>query len=184
MGEFVAIDANVLVAWSDPKADKLILARLEQLYETSSKIVIPSPALAEFLVGTGEATADWLQVLERRSAVVVGNFDRRAAYEFSLIHRALRDSDGAKRASGEAEAWQRVKFDRQIVAIARVAQATKIVSNDSGLRNTAAHVGIKACTIEELPIPPEALQLHLKGVPPPDTPKTRRVPRAEGDAER
>lgn len=50
----IAIDANVLIVWSAKKTPDLIRARLNHLIETAAKnkqrILIPTPALAEFLV--------------------------------------------------------------------------------------------------------------------------------------
>ncbi len=50
----IVIDANVLIVWSARKTPDLIRARLSHLLETAAKnkqrVLIPTPALAEFLV--------------------------------------------------------------------------------------------------------------------------------------
>jgi len=54
-----------------------------------------------------------------------------------------------------------VKFDRQIVAIAKCRNARLVLSNDDSLRRVALSVGLSVSKIEELPIPDSALQHQL-----------------------
>jgi hypothetical protein len=65
-----------------------------------------------------------------------------------------------KRDGGKA-AWQKIKIDRQIVAIAKTQGAKFIVSDDDGVRASAARAGIKAQKIDELPLPDSARQTKL-----------------------
>ncbi|MDI6747263.1 MAG: DUF4411 family protein [Rhodocyclaceae bacterium] len=159
----IAIDANVLIAWSAKKTPELIRARLNHLLETAAKnkqrILIPTPALAEFLVRTDDATAEWLNELEKKSAVEVCAFDRRAAFECAFIERGAHQKGDKKH--GSASAYQKVKFDRQIVAIAKSRNAGLIVSDDDSLRRVSLSVGLQVSKIEELPIPDSARQGNL-----------------------
>jgi predicted nucleic acid-binding protein len=159
----IVVDANVLIAWSAKKTPDLVLARLEHLLETAGKekrrILIPTPALAEFLVRTDESTAEWLNELERKSTVDVCPFDRRAAFECALIERGAHQKGDKKH--GADSAYQKVKFDRQIVAIAKSRNATLIVSDDESLRRVALSVGLQVSKIEQLPIPDKARQGKL-----------------------
>ena len=164
----IAIDANCLVRWSNPSEHPDDAERLDLLLTTVSKaggkLVIPMPAFAEYLVGTGEATAAWISSIERKKSVVLAPLDRRAAYECALIDRAAFGS-GDKR-SGRVDPWQKIKIDRQIIAIARVNQVTLIVSNDTGVVNTALNVGLQAKSISELPASDGSKQQKLD-LPPP-----------------
>jgi predicted nucleic acid-binding protein len=159
----IVVDANVLIAWSAKKTPDLVRARLNHLLETAAKdkqrILIPTPALAEFLVRADDAAAEWLNELEKKSAVDVCAFDRRAAFECAFIERgAHRDGD---KKHGSESAYQKVKFDRQIVAIAKSRNARMVVSNDDSLRRVALSVGLSVSKIEELPIPDSARQHQL-----------------------
>jgi hypothetical protein len=61
-------------------------------------------------------------------------------------------STGKKR--GDATGlWAKIKFDRQIVAIAKVARATTIYSDDSDVRVIAAAEGIAVVGLAELELP-------------------------------
>lgn len=160
----VALDANCLVAWASPRATaRDDRARLEHLLDTvvaeGGKLIIPTPAFAEFLVGVDEAAAAWINTLDRKRSVFVAPFDKRAAFECSLLDKAALGKGDKK--GGRKEAWQRIKIDRQIVAVARVNQASLIVTNDTGLRASATTAGISACRIDELPLPDSTRQQSL-----------------------
>ena len=160
----VALDANCLVAWaSTTAAGKLDRARLDhllgQVAAVGGKVIIPAPAFAEFLVGIDEAAAEWLNVLERKRSILVAPFDKRAAFECSLLDKAA-IGQGDKR-GGRKDEWQRIKVDRQIVAVARVNQATMMIAEDGGLRSTATTAGLQARRIGDLEIPDSARQHDL-----------------------
>lgn len=146
----VAIDANVLVTWSTGGEDDLRRARLAHLLQEISiangRLVIPMPCFAEFLVRTDEASAAWMEGLERKKSVVLAPLDRRAAFECALFDRAALGA-GDKR-SGRKEPWQKIKVDRQIVAIAKVAGVSEIITDDAGLRSTALTAGLRVRGID------------------------------------
>lgn len=158
------VDSNVLIKWSaQRRTHPDDLARIAQLLEDVSKdggkILIPTPCLAEFLVGAAEATTEWLNGLERKRGVVVAPFDRRSAFECALLDRAAIGSGDKK--GGRTDAWQRIKIDRQVIAIARANNSGRIVTDDEGLRSTALSVGMSVLRIRELALPESARQGKL-----------------------
>lgn len=160
----VAIDANFLVellTLSKDKADvNLRVAHfISRAEKAKAKIVIPMPAIAEFLVGAEQAGLQALNALERRAYIQMASFDRPAAFECSQIERSAKASGDKK--DGSTEPWQRIKVDRQIIAIAKVCGATLIISGDSRLRTTAMRVGMEACDFSELELPPSASQTMI-----------------------
>lgn len=167
------IDANVLIKWSSPKTDALDRARLELMLDVISKaggkVIIPTPCLAEFLVATDEATADWLQTLERKRSVVIAPFDRRAAFECALLDRAAIGKGDKK--GGRTEPWQKIKIDRQIVGVARANNSSTLITDDEGLRTTALAVGLSVQRLRDLDVPESARQTNLELVPPDDIKK-------------
>jgi hypothetical protein len=80
-------------------------------------------------------------------------FDLRAAVEVAAMTRAALDS-GDKRAGLSGE-WAKIKYDRQIVAIAKVEQAAAIYSDDTNLRQIGSELNITVIGTWELPLPPE-----------------------------
>lgn len=159
----VAIDANCLVRWSKPGDYADDAARLEYLLlniaKARGKIVIPMPAFAEYLVGTKEATADWIAGMERKKSIHLAPFDRRSAFICANMDRAALGSGDKK--GGRADSWQLIKFDRQIIAIASVNSVDLLVSDDGGLVSTALIAGMHAKKISDLPLPDAAKQHTL-----------------------
>ena len=158
----VALDANCLVKWAiQSRSDDT--ARLDELLKAvaagNGKIIIPMPCFAEYLVGTNEATAQWVNALERRKSVALAPFDRRAAFECALLDRRALSAGDKK--GGRQEPWQKIKIDRQIIAIARVHQADELISDDGGLRSTALSTGLSVRAIADLDLPDSAKQASL-----------------------
>jgi len=125
-----------------------------------AKIIIPTPALSEALVRADvSAAARYVAMLRQSRHFIICAFDERAALEVALWTRQALD-DGDKK-EGSCDAWAKVKYDRQIAAIARVNGASVLYTNDGNLRNFVARRGMKVVGIEELPIPPAYAQLGM-----------------------
>lgn len=124
---------------------------LEDLDADGERIVLPTPVLGEFLVVAGKNGPDYLAKIAAMKTILVKPFDELAAIELAAIETADR-SKGDKR-GGVASPWNKVRFDRQIVAICKVNNVSKIYADDSDLRKFAAKVGITAIGSWELPLP-------------------------------
>lgn len=157
----VLFDAGILIKLLDPRTsdtqrDKLdyLMARLQK---ARTKILIPTPALSEFYV---RAEPDVLASFKGRSAFLIVPFDEKAAFECALsVGDAVRS--GNKKGIQSEAPWQKVKFDHQIVAIAKVHGVTTIYSEDAGLRKFAESLGITAQSTDDLPENPESKQQKL-----------------------
>lgn len=126
----------------------------EEITRQGNTIVVPTPALAEVLVGLGDAGPAVLDRLNRSARFKIAEFDTMAAVEVAAMTReAIRAGD--KRGGSEAN-WQKVKIDRQIVAIARVRQVERIYSDDAGVAGFATRIGIQVMPTWEMPLPPPA----------------------------
>ena len=129
-----------------------IEALIERLAREQVRILIPTPALAEFLCVADRAGSEYLERLDSTSRFQVVPFDTLAAVEVARVIRtskALGNKRGASIAS-----WQKVKFDRQIVAIAKVQGATEIYSDDPDIASFGREAGITVISVAELPLPP------------------------------
>ncbi len=159
------IDANALILWASPKTDDLTLARLNLLLDAVTKakgaIIIPTPAVSELLIRTDEGTAAWLQGLQKRNAVRVASFDLRAATECALIHRLAEKAGGKRSGARASDAYQKIKVDRQIAAIAKVANSDLLVTDDGGLIAVCRFIGLPTSRVAELDAPASALQGRL-----------------------
>ena len=82
----------------------------------------------------------------------IAPFGERAAIEAAARHReAIRTGDKKE----GMESWPKVKFDRQIVAIAQVEGAERIYSNDEDIYRFGRGEGLQVIRLEELEPPPE-----------------------------
>lgn len=161
----VVFDANFLIHFLDPRLggsgglNPRIDYLVKQIEDRKDIILIPTPALAELLVKTGQNSPKYLDTIERSRFFKVAPFDQRAAVECSV-----RIADALKRRKEDAaqESRDKVKFDQQILAVAVVNRATAIYTNDTGLANQAREAGMEAFGIGELPAPPADAQLNLE----------------------
>lgn len=128
-------------------------AFLEQEIQRSGEtILIPAPALAEVLVGLEDGGPFVIERLSRSSRFKIAEFDTMAAVELAAMTReAIRAGD---KRDGSESPWQKVKIDRQIIAIARSRGATTIYSDDKGVAKFAANVGIQVVPTWAMPLPP------------------------------
>lgn len=127
---------------------ELLVRRVDQARGT---LLVPTPVLAEVLVKAGDAAPEILAKIGRSARFKVADFDTRAAVELSVMTREAMGS-GDKR-GGSTAPWQKVKFDRQIVAIARVNGATEIYSDDGELAKFARKLGLTVVPTWEMDRP-------------------------------
>lgn len=127
---------------------ELLVANLQRERDT---LVIPTPALAEVLVRLEDSAPAVLERLNRSARFKIADFDQRAAVELAALTRdSLRSGD---KFGGSDAPWQKVKLDRQIVAIARVEGASIIYSDDAGLSRFAIARGMTVIKSWDLPLP-------------------------------
>ena len=135
------------------RAVERIEALVESLEGLHERIVIPTPALCEFLVLAGKDGSAYLSTIHQQGSFIVQPFDQRAALELAALELVAR-SKGSKRLPLQPEtAWQKVKFDRQIVAIGKIHGVSVLYSDDLHVRLLAEDVGIHAVSCWELPLP-------------------------------
>ena len=134
--------------------------RLEFLVETLSdagtKVVIPTPVLSEVLVGAGNAKSEYLAHITSSSAFMTAPFDVKAAVELAF----LLDAGGTppKKKLTPTETWAKLKFDRQVIAIAKANAIKAIYTDDTGMSEVAAANAITVHHTWELPLPPQREQ--------------------------
>lgn len=132
---------------------------IETHEKSKAKIGIPTPALSEILVRAGSSAVRIVEKIREFSVFEILPFDERAAIEVAMMTRRAIDA-GSKKADSD-EVWSKIKYDRQIIAIARVWQADAIYSDDRKLRNAATAVGMTAISLADLSLPPEKAQHEL-----------------------
>lgn len=156
----VVFDASVLIDLFNKKLVGDRRTRLDHLIASLKKqrtaVLIPTPALAEFLVKAGKARESYLQQIINRAAFNLVPFDQRAAIECALLLE-----DAWSRAQQGRVTHTKFKFDWQIVSIAASRNATAIYSDDSDISNAANRVRIPVYRTDSLPIPTSSLQRDI-----------------------
>jgi len=153
----VVFDTSFLVPLIDPRVKGTgdVDAKLTYLIETLDKqkdvVIVPTPALSETLIGAGDAAPQYLDILSKTPRFRIVPFGTRAAVEAAERHRqAIRNGDKKE----GAESWVKVKFDRQIIAIAKVEDAVRIYSNDNDIYRYGKAEGLDVTRLQDLPDPP------------------------------
>lgn len=170
----VVMDATTLLLLIDPsakpprdpetkkpleKCKERVQFLVQTLVESGTRVLVPTPVLSELLVRAGDARAEFLTEISNSTAFFIAPFDTKAAVELSFLLEAQK-AVGKKKLS-ERETWAKMKFDRQIIAIAKVNSANNIYSDDTGLASVAKANGIKTTPTWELPLPPVKAQGEL-----------------------
>lgn len=147
--------------------------RVEYLIKTlngdKEKIIIPTPVLSEVLVHAGCATDRYLDVLNNQVTFRIAHFDQKAAIEAAIAMRDALDRGGHRVDAANPDATKtKIKFDRQIVAIAKAEGAHTIYSDDEDVFNYGQRAGLKVIRTGDLDLPPEDLQMKMDLATPSD----------------
>jgi predicted nucleic acid-binding protein len=115
---------------------------------SNEPIGVPAPAMAEVLVRAGKGRAQLVSVLSERWRFQILPFDSRAAIEASELIAMVKST------KEKWDTWAKVKFDIQIVAIAKAEGARVIYADDKDIENLAKRVKIPVKRICDLQLPP------------------------------
>lgn len=143
-------DGNVIA-----DAKKRVEYLIETLDQKRSQVIIPAPVFSELLVRAANAANKYFEIITTSRRFKIEPFDARAAVEAADL---MRMRLGTRKADGLSDPWPKVKFDCQIVAIAKVCQVSQIYSTDNGLISLSRTAGIPAVAVAGLPLRPTQAQ--------------------------
>lgn len=111
--------AGASIARAADRVDGLI----DSLSNKKAKIIIPTPALTELLMAGKFTVQVYIEKLKMFGAFQIRAYDERAAIELAAQYLATKktNKERAKQAP-----WNKIKFDRQIVAIAKTQGASAV----------------------------------------------------------
>lgn len=130
---------------------------ISELAKSGESILIPTPALSEVLVGARGNVADLVAELSSGYRLRAAPFDELAAIETALMTEPT--FTGTGQLNNETKA--KVKYDLQIIGIAKINQADAIYSDDGRLKAKAETEGIPVIGLPELDLPPADAQGNL-----------------------
>lgn len=173
----IVLDNSVFLYFIQPSADPPLdpstghpvercKERLDRLIADLSKsgkrLLLPTPVITEALVSTGTDAASFLNEIRRHSVFRIADFDQRAAIECSIM--IAQHWHGRLKQLRSDVSRHRIKFDLQIVAIARVASAHEILTDDPDVKKVAAITGMAYRGIADLPLPDKPDQYTFPGL--------------------
>jgi len=132
---------------------------LEDLDSDSERIILPTPVLSEFLILVGKDGFQYLDRISGMRNILIKPFDEVAAIE--LAAREVEDREKGSKRGSSASTWAKLRFDRQIVAIARTNKADTIYSDDEDVRTFATRLAIAVIRTWELSLP-SAKQINME----------------------
>ena len=127
---------------------ELLLVTVKARSET---VLVPTPVLCEMLVGAHDAGPQYLGILANTSRFRMAPFDERAAIELAEMTRKAQSSGDLRAGANITRA--RLRFDRQILAIARVQNEKHIYTDDGNMSATAKTEGFRVTATRDLPLP-------------------------------
>ncbi len=114
--------------------------------------LIPTPALSEFLIMIldEEEQQKYLELFSSPPFQIL-SFDKKSAIELSIRNKnAIKNGD---KREGSNDAWQKVKFDRQILSIALVSDSNEVWSQDLNVISTGKKWGLNVINPENIKPP-------------------------------
>lgn len=150
---------------NDPATDKpvewpkeRVAGLIVKLAKDKQKIIIPAPVTAEILTVIGPTNTDYLSIINRSRVFEVVPLDEKAAVELAFLNHFVFSKRDKK---SKAQPYQKVKVDRQILAICKVAKCETLYTDDKSLIGCAKLCGIDTVRLCDLPIPEAARQHNL-----------------------
>lgn len=144
------------------RLDERIELLIETLEQENESIIIPAPVLTEFLILADKDGPRYLTDIDSYRRFRVEPFDQRAAVELAAINLSVRASGGGRRGNMTGT-YAKITFDRQIVAIAVVNNASVLYSDDENVEKFAKRCGLPVVKTWELPVPEEKHPLFRLG---------------------
>jgi len=141
-------------------AKERVQGLVSELEKQGSTIVAATPAVSEIMVRAGvQAGQAWLSIMNQSKAFKVVPFDAKAAIEVAIMAGHMLHGERGKDATDGTRA--KVKYDRQIVAIAHTEGATVFYTDDSGQARLAMRLGMTVRGLADLPIPVTVAQTNF-----------------------
>jgi predicted nucleic acid-binding protein len=183
----VIIDTNILISmmhndigsqdtWRNPRNNEEIdnvplraKALKEQIEQRGDVIVIPAPVLAEYLIGIKpENHHEHINLINSMSCFEMAPFDEISAIECARLPSYQELKRLFSSSENEQNTASKVKFDRQIISIAKAMNVEEIWSHDNNVFKKCTESGITVKSLADIPLPPEQYSLY----PEPETDKT------------
>lgn len=134
--------------------------RLEHFISSNRpQIIVPAPVYSELLMISTVESKFLDEYLASNAEFIAAPYDVRAASVHAQIEKPLVQR-GDKR-GGRDENMNRLKFDRQILSIAKKYSVDLVITSDNGVVKDAMRYGIQTKCISTMDLPPDIKQPSL-----------------------
>ena len=141
-------------------AKERVRGMIAELEKQGATIIVATPALSEIMVRAGvQAGQTWLAQMNQSKAFKVVSFDAKSAIEVAIM--AGHTIKGEKGSEATKETYAKLKYDRQIVAIAKTEGATAFYTDDGQQTNLAQRLGMTVRGLADIPIPTTSAQTEF-----------------------
>lgn len=129
-------------------------ALIDMVESSGGSIIIPTPVLAEYLVGIDKNDHQThLNLIQRQSCFEIANFD-----EIAAIECAQMPSLKELKLMLKSDTANKVKFDRQIISIAKSLNVDEVWTHDKGVFNRCKELGMVVKSLADIdPAPIQVL---------------------------
>ena len=132
---------------------------VEKLGKSKQKIIIPTPVAAEVLTAIGPDAQAYFEIVAQQRLFDIASFDPKCAIELALLNRNVFGPNDRK---DRLEPYQKVKIDRQILAIFVACGVYEVYTDDLALGARARLCGLMPIRTAELPVPESDRQIRME----------------------
>jgi len=123
---------------------------MEGIEKEKHKIIVPTPVLGEILEkATAQTAQAYCERIQKDKSFEIVPFDILAAIEVAELHRTAWKTESV----GPDVSRQKVKVDKQILAICKVHEVKICYTDDQNMQRLGEQIGIQTQGIAELPLP-------------------------------
>lgn len=133
---------------------------VEELEKIGATIIVSTPAMSELMIRSGvQAAQAWLAIMNKSKVFKVVPFDVKSAIEVAMMAgHAVKGENGKDPDQGT---YAKLKYDRQIVAVAHTEGATVFYSDDGRQRTLAQRAGMTVKGLADCIVPTTAARQEL-----------------------
>lgn len=137
-----------------PDPSRRVEALIDMVESSGGSVIIPTPVLAEYLVGIDKKEHQThLKLIQQQACFEIASFDEIAALECAQM-----PSIKELKLMMQSDTANKVKFDRQIIAIAKSLNVDEVWTHDKGVFKRCKEMGIVVKSLADIdPAPIQGL---------------------------
>ncbi|HHP1489061.1 TPA: type II toxin-antitoxin system VapC family toxin [Klebsiella pneumoniae] len=140
-----------------PDPMRRVEALIDMVESSGGAVIIPTPVLAEYLVGIDKKDHQThLNLIQRQSCFEIASFD-----EISAIECAQMPSIKELKLMMKSDTASKVKFDRQIISIAKALNVDEVWTHDKGVFNRCKEMGIVVKSLADIDLAPVQVLIDM-----------------------